>query len=720
MKEPLWTVRAPAPLEETGRIVKETGLPPLLANFVWARGLRRDVAAELEPPLVQARIPTLKLAALRLKAAIASDRRILIHGDYDADGMTGSAILARGLRELGGRVETFIPNRLTDGYGISAGRVPELAERADVLVTVDCGISNNAEVAALTERGVEVIITDHHTPGPVLPDCLVVHPRYADDAGPGTPELTGAGVAWHLLWALRSLEKLEAPFEYADLAAIGTVADVADLRGANRALVREGLKRLAESVWPGVRASLSVSRLRAPYTARQLAFVIAPRLNASGRLGEADLGLELLMTASETRARELAVYLDARNEQRRQIQDEMYARLEGTVNPADPALVVHDPEGHPGVMGIVASKLLERFYRPVFIIADGKGSVRSTPGISAVAALEAAAPHLRGYGGHTLAAGFSLDEADIPAFTQAIHGFAGGHPEPRPHLVVDHVLAGDDASRALLGELDKLEPFGEGLEAPLFGLFGQLEQARAVGRDARTLQLRVAGMKGVWWGNGQRAEQLRAGRNVHAAVSLTEAEFRGVKAVEFRVSGLRDAAELELADDAAAPEVEPLPATVVRGAPTGPGRRLERLPLPVDPLDPPVEFMQLLQEEQLLFLDFGPEALAEIEERIRLLPDLHDSRRAWVYLSRGTPLPWPAERQELLRRVLRELDLVDARGLPRRGVKRDPWTSDTLYRAELERFRLQTFLNACRHYGDAAFSMVLARLFGTPDGSGST
>lgn len=711
MKETLWTVRAPAPLEETGRIVKETGLPPLLANFLWARGLQRDVPAGLEPPLAPARIPTLKLAALRLRTHIREGRRILIHGDYDADGITGSAVLVRGLRELGARVEAFIPDRLTDGYGISAGRVDELAERADVLVTVDCGISNTVEVAALKERGVEVIVTDHHTPGPVLPDCLIVHPRYADDAGPGVPELTGAGVAWHLLWALRSLEGLGAPLEYADLAAIGTVADVADLLGPNRALVQAGLRQLEDSQWPGLRASLSVSRLNVPYTARQLAFVIAPRLNASGRLGEADLGLELLLTASETRARELAVYLDALNTERRRIQDEMYDRLEHTVDPADPALVVHDPEGHPGVMGIVASKLLERFFRPVFIIADGRGSVRSTPGISAVEALRSAEGHLRGYGGHTLAAGFSLAEENIPAFTAAIHAFVRGQPQPVPRITIDHVLGRGDASRELLAGLKDIEPFGEGFEQPVFGLFGQLEQARAVGRDAATLQLRLAGLKGVWWGNGSRAATLQPGSPVQAAVSLEEAEFRGVTSVEFRVSGLQPAGPLPLADGQEDSAGSRLRADVQRGPGTGAGNHLTRLPLEADLLGPPLTFIRLLQEEGPLFLDFDDEALREIGERVRLLPDLHGSRRAWVLLSRGAPLTGPEERQELLRQVLRELDLLDARGLPRRGQKRDPWTSETLFRAELERFRLQTFKAAYRHYSDEAFNRVLARLF---------
>src|SRR5690625_4367010 len=236
--EPVWTVRAPAPPAEAGRIAAEAGMPPLLAAVLWSRGLREQVHTELRPELRPVRIPTLQLAALRLNRAIEEGKRILIHGDYDADGISGTAVLTLGLRAIGARIDTFIPNRLTDGYGISMQRVAELSGRADLFITVDCGITNLKEIAALQEAGVEAIVSDHHTPGEQLPDCLVVHPRCHDAAAPGKPELTGAGVAWHLLWAVYRLRGLPAPLEYTDLATIGTIAAVAPLMGEERALVQ--------------------------------------------------------------------------------------------------------------------------------------------------------------------------------------------------------------------------------------------------------------------------------------------------------------------------------------------------------------------------------------------------------------------------------------------------------------------------------------------------
>ena len=299
-----WAVRPAAPPAEVERLVRELSLPPVLASVLWARGVDLD---GLRPPLELTRIPELVTAAERIAAALGQNKRILIHGDYDADGISGTAVLTLGLRALGGRVTPFVPNRLKDGYGVHPNRVAEHAAAADLFITVDCGVSNRAEVHALQAAGVEVIVTDHHHPGQLLPDCLTVHPSLSPYAQKGLPELTGAGVAYHLLWALHEHLGLEPPVEYSDLATLGTVADVAPLMGENRALVNAGLAQLAVSRWPGVRAMMkrTLSHGKA-VTARDVAFILAPRLNAAGRLGEADLGLELLTTASERRALELA------------------------------------------------------------------------------------------------------------------------------------------------------------------------------------------------------------------------------------------------------------------------------------------------------------------------------------------------------------------------------------------------------------------------------
>jgi single-stranded-DNA-specific exonuclease len=722
LKAVQWQIRAPAPPRDVARISLETGLPPLLAALLWSRGFTENVHASLEPPLELSAISTLQQAAERLVAATKAGKRIMIHGDYDADGISGTAVLMLGLRTLGADVTPFLPDRLTDGYGISPARVAEHAEQADLFITVDCGISNLAEIAGLQAKGVEVIVTDHHTPGPELPDCLVVHPGLAPGAGPGPGELTGAGVAYHLLWAVHRQLGLPDPLHFTDLAAIGTVADVAPLLGDNRALVRAGLEQMRDSRWPGLRASVAQAAMRGPLTARQLAFVLAPRLNAAGRLGEAGLGLELLTTSVEHRARELAIYLDARNDERRRIQDEMFARTLEQVDHEAPALVVNDEGGHPGVMGIVASKLLERFYKPVFIMAQGKGSVRSTPGISAIGALNAAAEHLQRYGGHAQAAGFSLLPAKLPLFRSAIERFVASHPVPRPLVLLDALLGNGDASASLVSSVARLEPLGEGLPEPVFGLSAPLEAARAVGRNQATLQLRLAGLKGVAWQMGQRAAGLRSGQPLDAAVRLQESEWQGRRQIEFVASDLREAGPLPVADGG------PASASIRRGPPDLEGAVrveadsdlpeaassiwLKGLPLgsgAAGLLDP---LRQLLAGTAQLYFDLDATALRAVEAASHELITVADARKGFVCLQRGKQLPWSAARNALIVTALRELELLDARGFPLRGQKREPYSSPVLLASELARWQLNTFLSAYRHYDAAGFAVAVERLFG--------
>jgi len=738
---------------------RSLGVPPLLAAMLWSRGLRDDAPGHLNPPLEPSRIPTLGAAAERLEVAIRARQRILIHGDYDADGISGTAVLLLGLRELGADVQAFIPNRLEDGYGIHPDRVDEHASRCQLFVTVDCGITNLDEIARLRAAGVETIVTDHHTPGEAKPDGLVVHPAGSPLAGDGLPQLTGAGVAFHLLWTLRRRLGMDAPLDYADLATLGTIADVAPLLGENRALIKEGLARLGDSRWPGVRASVSQSHLRGEITARQVAFVLAPRLNAAGRLGEADLGLELLTTASARRASELAAYLDARNQDRRRIQDEMLAQALEIADPDAPAVVVEDPGWHPGVMGIVASKLLERFYKPVYIVAKGKGSVRSTPGISAVEGLRWAAPHLTRFGGHAQAAGFALDMAELPAFREAIYAYARHFPPPSPVITADAVLAGAEVESGLWQAIRALEPFGEGHPAPLFALTDRLEGARPVGREGNTLQLRIGGVKGVAWKMGDMAGALPLGQPVNAAVVLNENEWRDRRTLEFVAEAVRPARPLGLATLHAvgrpggapvpgvpAPEAPGLPATagppsptVVRGAPAGAGaalqalgaaaparlapRTMAELDVPLAgaaalwltrlPADDPAHATRLaLARVPFVAFDFDDGVLAELEAHAGAFPTVEEVRQGFVALSRGIPLPFDGDKAERVRAVLEELELVDAAGRALRGRKRDPFTSDTLLDGLVERHVLLRFVTAYRHLDDAGFAHTALTLFG--------
>lgn len=709
--EARWSVRPPAPPHSVEALSRALQVPPALAAILWSRGLRDEAADHLAPPLTLSPNPALKAAAARIAHALRGGKRILIHGDYDADGISGSAVLQLGLEELGANVSTFIPDRLTDGYGISAHRVPEHAERADLFVTVDCGITNLSEIAALTAAGVEVIVTDHHTPGDELPDCLIVHPRHSLAARRGLPELTGAGVAFHLLWALHDELGLPAPLEYADLATLGTIADVAPLLGENRALIREGLARLADSRWPGIRASVAQARLKPPIDARSVAFVLAPRLNAAGRLGEASLGLELLTTRSQRRAAELAVYLDARNLERRKIQDEMFAAALLKADPQAPALVLEDAAWHPGVMGIVASKLLERFYLPVYIAANGKGSVRSTPGISAVEGLRAASTHLLRYGGHEQAAGFALDMGSFPAFRSAIHAFASRHPRPVPTVVADAVIGADEVDPGLYRAILDLEPFGEGHPAPLFALVGPLTSARAVGKERTTLQLHVGGVKGVGWRMGELAATLPPGGTVNAAVELDENEFQGTRSLEFRAAAVRPAQPLPLAPEVSVNgQAAPLAAANVSRS--GAGRQVTHLGA-----DPVAALAGIARSSTPVVLALPPEEVARLESDAVSHPTVADVRRGLQALRQGSRPPFSEPKLGRVAAALHELGLVDEVGRPLRlpqGTRLSPYESPSLMAGLIRRYQLRTFVHAYRHLDDAALAVTVMRLFSDP------
>lgn len=733
---PRWMVRPAAPPRAVEALARTLEVPPALAAMLWARGLRDAAPDHLTPPLVKSPNPALDAAAERLEHAIHHGRRILVHGDYDADGISGTAVLLLGLRELGARVEAFLPDRLTDGYGIHPDRVPEHAERAELFLTVDCGITNLAEIARLQTAGVEVIVTDHHTPGEQAPDCLVVHPRLSPLAQRGLPELTGAGVAFHLLWALHERVGLPAPLEYADLATLGTIADVAPLLGENRALIREGLARIAASRWAGVRASVAQAKLKEPITARDVAFVVAPRLNAAGRLGEADLGLELLTTGSERRARELAVYLDARNAERRRIQDAMYHEALAKVDPSEPALVLEDPSWHAGIMGIVASKLLERFYRPVYIATAGKGSVRSTPGISAVGGLRAAAAHLKRYGGHRQAAGFGLDMEQFPAFRRAIHDYVARHPTPVPTIVADALLTPDEVNDGLWRAIQALEPFGEGHPAPLFALTGRLDQARAVGKEGATLQLRVAGVKGVAWGKGEQATSLPVGATVTVAATLRESEWNGTTSLEFVADAVRPAAALALAPEVVEEIEDPIQEAAAEAAdgaelphPAAPpalrragdprtaatARAVRSLPEG----DAVAALEAWAHDPSGVALALHDSDVGALEREATGFPTVGEVRRGLLALRRGAPLPFEPVKNERVRAILNELELVDGLGHARRlpsGTKLSPYASATLMDGLVRRYRLRTFVHAYRHLDDDGFARTAARLFGPESG----
>ena len=527
-----WHLLPLPPLPEWREVMEAFGVGPEAALALWHRGARRK--EDLDPPLRLLPLKGLEEAVDLLLKAIREGKRIRVHGDYDADGLTGTAILVRGLSALGARVHPFIPHRLEEGYGVLMDKVPEHLLAAEVFLTVDCGIANHAELKELVENGVEVLVTDHHTPKDSPPPGVVLHPAYT----PGLGERpTGAGVAFLLLWALHERLGLPPPLDYADLAAIGTIADVAPLWGWNRALVKEGLGRISTSSWVGLR--LLAQAVGYTGRAEEVAFRIAPRINAASRLGEAEKALRLLLTDSEEEARGLVEELNRLNARRQAIEEKMLQRLLPQVDPEEKAIVLLDEEGHPGVMGIVASRILEATQRPVFLVAQGKGTVRSLSPISAVEALRSVEDLLLRYGGHKEAAGFAMEEARFPELKRRLLEYAARFPDPHLEVPLLAPLPAPSALPQVHGELRALEPFGPENPEPLFLLQGPLEEARTLG-EGRHLAFRLQGVRVVAWRMGQR----EVPKEVEVAGLLTENAWNGSLSYEVQAVHLREPGEL--------------------------------------------------------------------------------------------------------------------------------------------------------------------------------
>ncbi len=408
-----------------------------------------------------------------IRRHVAAGSRITVHGDYDVDGVCATAILVRALRSLGADVDWFLPSRIDDGYGLAAATVVRLAERGTrLLVTVDCGITAVDETAAARAAGMDVVITDHHAPRPdgVLPDAPIVHPALC---GYPCPDLCGTGVAFKLAEALGAATVTDD----IELVALATVADLVPLHGENRRLVREGLHAMANTAKPGLRALMAVSRTDpSGLNATALGFRLAPRINAAGRLRRADAGLELLLTTDEARAAEVADELDRGNLERRAVEQRILWEAEAQVaRLGERSAYVLAAEGwHPGVIGIVASRIVERCHRPAILIAlDGdapaQGSGRSIPGFDLLGALHSAAGEMIRYGGHRAAAGLTVMPDRIAALRAAIEAHAAATltaEQLTPVERVDAVASGCDLGLTLAEELERLEPCGMGNPGP--------------------------------------------------------------------------------------------------------------------------------------------------------------------------------------------------------------------------------------------------------------
>lgn len=465
-------------------------LHPQVASLLWQRGCHdaEQVRAFLEPRLQTLGDPfqltDLRTAAERILKAIAQRERMVIFGDYDVDGITSSALMWRILRQLGAEVETFLPLRMEEGYGLSQEGVERCVEqhRPAVLIAVDCGTTAVKQVAWLRERGIDVIIIDHHALPPELPAAhALVNPQRD-----GVLEyLASVGLVFKVCHGLLKLQgegnrKVDLR-DYLDLVAVGTVADIVPLIEENRVLVRRGLRQLEHSLLPGLRALVEVSQVSFPVTAQDVGFRLGPRLNASGRLGDAMQSLRLLLTDDRAEAMAIATELNRNNRERQAVEMETLqqaeAQLQETYDPArDWGIVLSGKNWHWGVIGIVASRLQKRYHRPTIVIGLnetglGKGSGRSIEGISIVKALHDCSAHLELFGGHDMAAGLNIQAEKVDAFREAFNRHVRGQAADdvfQSTLALSGSISLPEVGEPLYRRMEELAPFGRNNPEPVF------------------------------------------------------------------------------------------------------------------------------------------------------------------------------------------------------------------------------------------------------------
>jgi single-stranded-DNA-specific exonuclease len=564
MSEGIWTIR-PCPHRQASALVRELGLSEITASVLVRRGYgdpeeaRAFLAGELplhDPYL----LGDMQVAVEHIRATVAAGKRICVHGDYDVDGICATVLAVFVLRELGAEVEWHLPSRFDEGYGISGQTLERLAEEGCGLVlTVDCGITAVEEIRRARELGLDVIVTDHHRPGEQLPDCPIVATR---PSGYPFPELCGTGVVYKLGQALLGADA-DALRRQLDLVALATIADVVPLVGENRSLAIAGLRGLARTQKVGLRALMKVARVDpAAVDAGAVGFRLAPRINAAGRLGHPRAALELLLTEDREEARRLADRLEDLNRDRQAVEDKILRAAIAQVEEWPEAkrrqrgYVVWGEDWHEGVIGIVASRLVERYHRPVVLIAgtEGlwKGSGRSIPSFDLHGALGACAHYLERFGGHRAAAGLSISPEQLEPFAEAFAAQAEGlvgEEDLLPTTIIDAVLPrGARLTLDLCDELRRLAPFGLGNPAvTLLAPACELGDLATVG-DGKHLRFRVhrdgrdAG-SAIAFGQGTKLDRYRRVGRYDVAFRLEENRWNGTVAPQLVVRRVFDADE---------------------------------------------------------------------------------------------------------------------------------------------------------------------------------
>ena len=558
MHEGTWTIR-PCPRGEVGRLATALGVGDATASVLVRRGYgdpeaARAFLAAAPPGHDPFLLGDVEAACARIRETIAAGGRICVHGDYDVDGICATALAVTALRDLGADVGWHLPSRFEEGYGVSRETLARLADDGCALVlTVDCGITAVQEIAEARSAGLEVIVTDHHRPGEELPDCPIVATKPSQYP---FPELCGTGVVLKVLEALGA-EKLD---RHLDLVALATVADVVPLLDENRALVAAGMRRLARTDKPGLQALMRAAGVDpATVDTGMIAFRLAPRINAAGRLGHPGAALDLLLTADEAEAGRLAGELEALNRDRQVVEDRILRdavrQVEEWPEPRRRCLayVIAGEDWHRGVIGIVGSRLVERFHRPVVLIAGGEpgedwvGSGRSVSALDLHGALAACAGLLGRWGGHRAAAGLSIRPENVDAFAAAFAEHAAGALTPEdltPVTVVDAVVRGDELTLGLCEELERLAPFGLGNPTvTLLALGTELSDLDAVG-DGKHLRLAVhaAGARSgaIAFGRGAALDRFRRPGRYDVAFRLAANRWNGTVTPQLLVKEIFD------------------------------------------------------------------------------------------------------------------------------------------------------------------------------------
>lgn len=563
MKMKRWVTAKPN-LETVRSLARSCGFTPLAAAALCARGIDTPEAArafletdpaKLHDPML---LPDMAKARDTIRRAIAQGKKIAVFGDYDVDGVTSTCVMTRVLRSLGANVRHYIPDRLSEGYGLSMGAMDRLAQDGiGLIVTVDSGVSAFEEIARARELGMEVVVTDHHECREELPDAnAIVNPKRADSTYPFA-ELAGVGVAFKLACALAGEGQQRAVLDqYADLVALGTVADVMPLVGENRIIVAAGLRRMAETHNIGLSMLLRESGQQGKrLTASTISFILAPRINAAGRLGHADMAAELFLTDDPRRAQTLAMALCEQNKQRQatenQILEQALQKLRREYDPLeDQVIVLAGEDWHHGVIGIVSSRICDRYACPTVLIAledgIGKGSGRSVKGFNLYEALCDSAPLLERFGGHELAAGLTIREENIQQFHENMEVWAREHVNPQelmPILHIDCPIAPEFISTEATRGLDVLEPFGMGNPQPVFSMCDLLvEEITPISSDRHvrlTLSKDGQTYTAMLFGTGQGGCGFAQGNYVDAAFCLEINEYRGRCSVQLVIRDIQ-------------------------------------------------------------------------------------------------------------------------------------------------------------------------------------